>query len=329
MEEILNKMKRLVFPLVVFLVAWITPTQAVAQRVYRLGALLGEDQFLPAVEGFKKKMAELGYIEGKNIFYQVYNAESDQERLRQLAEKVINDKPDLIVTSSTTATVPVAKLTRGTDLPVVFLSSGNPLEFVKSYASSGNNLTGISSATLDLTEKRVELLKELAPRVKRVVALNNPKGVNYRGNLALLQTAAKKNGITIREVKVSTPEELTQALGAITRHTADAIMLQPDVMISRNVDVVIQRSIQEKIPVIPTLIQNVHKGGLATYGPHYSALGQQGAMLVHKILKGAKPASLPIEQPDKLALVINLKTAKSIGLKVPKEILLRADEVIE
>ena len=179
------------------------PRLSVAQKVWRIGALLAEDQFIPAVEGFKKKMAELGYVEGRNVQYEVFNAELDREKLQQFAQKLVQDKPDLIVTSSTTATVPLAKLTKGTDLPVVFLSAGNPLAFVKSYASSGNNLTGISSASLDLTAKRLELLKELVPKVKRVVSLNYPQGVNYRDNLAAVREAAKKIGLVIKEVNAS------------------------------------------------------------------------------------------------------------------------------
>ena len=274
-------------------------------------------------------MAELGYSEGKNISYQVYNAESERERLQRFAEKLVQDKPDLIVTSSTTATVPVAKLTRGTQLPVVFLSAGNPLQFVKSYASSGNNLTGISAASVDLTAKRLELLRELAPWVRRVVSLNHPQGVNYGDNLVAVREAAKKMGLVIKGVNASSREELERVIRTITRKEADAILLQPDAFFAKNIEVVIQQSLKEKLPVIPTLINNVKRGALATYSPDYFALGEQGAMLVNRILRGAKPADLPIEQPLKLVLAINLKTAKAIGLKISKEILLRADKVIE
>ena len=305
------------------------PRLSEAQRVYRIGALLAEEQFVPAVEGFKKKMTELGYVEGKNIEYHVYNAQLDREKLQQFAKKLIQEKPDLIVTSSTTATLPLVKLTQGSDLPVVFLSSGNPLELVKSYASSGNNLTGISAATLELTAKRLELLKELVPKVKRVVSLNNPKGPNYRDYLAAIQEAAKKAGFTIRGANGANREELTKALGSVTRKVADAILLQPDVIMSGNIDMIVEHATREKLPLIPTLISNLRRGGLATYAPDYLGLGEQGAMLAHKIFRGAKPADLPIEQPLKLNLVINLKTAKAIGLKIPKQILLRADEVIE
>ena len=322
-------MMRLWFFLLLFLAAWISPSSAIAQHVYHIGALLGEDQFVPALEGFKKKMAELGYSEGKNISYQVYNAESERERLQRFAEKLVQDKPDLIVTSSTTATVPVAKLTRGTQLPVVFLSAGNPLQFVKSYASSGNNLTGISAASVDLTAKRLELLRELAPWVRRVVSLNHPQGVNYGDNLIAVREAAKKMGLVIKGVNASSREELERVIRTITRKEADAILLQPDAFFAKNIEVVIQQSLKEKLPVIPTLINNVKRGGLATYSPDYFTLGQQGAALVNRILRGAKPADLPIEQPLKLVLAINLKTAKAIVLKISKEILLRADKVIE
>ena len=303
--------------------------EASAQKIYHIGALVAEDQFVPAFNGFKKKMAELGYTEGKDINYDFYNAKGDRDSVQKLAEKLVHAKPDLVVTSSTTATAPIAKLTAGSNLPVVFLSAGNPLGLVKSYASSGNNLTGISAASLDLTAKRLELLKELVPWVKRVVSLNYPQGVNYRDNLAAVREAAKKIGLVIKEVNASSRDELMLVIRTITRKAADAILLQPDAFFAKNIEVVIQQSLKEKLPVIPTLINNVKRGALATYSPDYFALGEQGAMLVNRILRGAKPADLPIEQPLRLVLAINLKTAKVIGLKISKELLLRADEVIE
>lgn len=148
-----------------------------AQKVYRISALVADDQFVPAFDGFKKKMAEVGYKEGKNVNYDFHNAKGDDDALIRLAKQLVQDRPDLIVTTSSASTAPVARATAGTNIPVVFLSAGEPLKFVKSYASSGNNLTGISTAVLDLTEKRLELLKELAPWVKRVSSLSNPQGV--------------------------------------------------------------------------------------------------------------------------------------------------------
>jgi len=167
------------------------------------------------------------------------------------------------------------------------------------------------------------------PLQSRKDPLNYPQGVNYRGNLAAVREAAKKIGLVIKEVNASSRDELMLVIRTITRKAADAILLQPDAFFAKNIEVVVQQSMKEKLPVIPALINNVKRGALATYSPDYSALGEQGAMLVNRILRGAKPADLPIEQPLKLVLVINLKTAKAIGLKVSKELLIRADEVIE
>lgn len=318
----------MLFVLAVLLVLT-SPQLALAQKVYRIGALVADDQFVPAFEGFKKKMAEMGYTEGKNIKYDFQNTKGDRDILKQLAQKLVQDKPDLIVTSSTTATVPVAKATEGTHLPVVFLSSGNPLQFVKSYASSGNNLTGITTSSIDLTGKRMELLKELAPGIKRVISLNNPKGPNYEANLDATREAAKKLGLQLVEVNATSGDELKQKASHITRKMGDSIFIPPDAIVNAAIREIAQQAINEKLPTVAASDGNVQRGALATYAANYFALGQQGAVLVDKILKGTRPADLPIEMPFKLKLVINLKTAKAIGLKIPKEILLRADEVVE
>lgn len=311
-----------------FLVTLMGVEEASAQKVYRIGALVSEDFFLPAFEGFKAKMTEMGYAERKNIQYDLRNAKRDRDALRKLAQKLVQDRPDLIVTSDAAATLPVAKASEGTHIPVVFLGVGNPLGLVKSYASSGNNLTGISTAIFDLTAKRLELLKELAPWVKRVASLNNPNGVNYKDNLVAVREAAKKLGLELREINIMDRKEIEQVSPTLTRKAVDALFLPPDRLITGNIEILVRQSIKEKLPLIPPPAA-YNTGGLATYGHDYYSLGQQGAVLVDKVLKGAKPSDLPIEQPLKLKLFINLKTAKAIGLKVPKEILLRADEVIE
>jgi len=326
-----KKIRKAILALIVFC-ALLSPRPLAAQKVYRIGALVADDQFVPAFEGFKKKMAELGYREGKNVQYDLDNAKGDRDALQKLAQKLVQDKPDLIVSSSTTATGPVAKLTEGTHLPVVFLSAGNPLRFVKSYASSGNNLTGITTSAIDLIEKRLELLKELAPGMKRVISLHNPKGENYEVEVKTVQDAAKKLGLEFVEVNATSSDELiSKAKALFTRKLGEGVIYPVDAVINnvnaiREITPIINR---ERLPSVAINIGTVEAGALSAYGADYFALGQQGAVLVHKILKGTKPADLPIEQPSKLYLVINLKTAKAIGLKVPKEILLRADKVIE
>ena len=306
------------------------PQPSEAQKIYRIGALVASDLFVPAFEGFKKKMAELGYVEGKNVEYDFHNAMADQDVLTKLAQKFVQDKMDLIVTSSTSVTIPVAKVTEGTHLPVLFVSASDPLRFAKSYASSGNNLTGISNSSLDLIEKRMELLKEIVPGVKRVIVLENPSGTNYEASHRLIWEAGKKLGVNLIGVQAAGLEEIKSKISAlIARKLGDAVFTPPDIQVTAAIEEIARQAIKEKLPLIGTNIETIKKGALATYTADYFDLGQQGAMMANKILKGAKPADLPIELPDKLKLVLNLKTAKAIGLKIPKEILLRADEVIE
>lgn len=310
-------------------VLFLSPARpAGGQKIYRIGALVAADEFMPAFVGFKKRMVELGYKEGKNVRYELYNANGDGAVLAQLAKQLVQEQPDLIVTTSSSSTVPVAQASQGTAIPVVFLSAGEPLRFAKSYGSSGNNLTGISTAVLDLTEKRIELLKELAPWTRRVAFIGNPRGVSYHRHLLAAKKACKKLQFQVFEKDASSRDELEKIAPSLTRKTVDAIVVQPDVTLGRNIDVVGDQAIKEKLPLIPPPAF-IRSGGLATYGPDNAALGSQGALLVDKIFKGARPADLPIEQPAKLNLVINLKTARAIGLKVPKSMLLRADQVIE
>jgi len=304
-------------------------TLAEAQKVYRIGSLNTAEQFLGSFEGFKSRMAELGYVEGRNVRYDFYNSKGSSEALNSFAKKMVEDKVDLIVTSSTSATVAAAKATQGTNIPVVFLSAGNAQILVKSFASSGSNLAGISSASMEITGKRFELLKEMAPWVKRIALITDPSGVNYKSIANEVREAAKRIEFTVWEVRVSSREEVLKVVSTVTRKATDAIFTPPDSFVTENMEIIVKHSIKERLPVITSLVDNVKKGCLATYAADYFALGRQGAVLVDKIFKGAKPSDLPIELPDKLKLVLNLKTAKAIGFKIPREILLRADEVIE
>ena len=200
---------------------------AQAQKVYRVGALVAEDQFVPAIDGFKKKMSELGYLESKNIKYELQNAKGDQETLKKMAQALIEKRPDLIVTSSTTATVPVAKLTRQSNLPVVFLSAGDPLRLVKSYFSSGNNMTGITSASVGLIAKRLELLKTISPGMKRVILLADPAGTNYEQTLKAAQAAVDRLGLQATELKIDAKnvDEVKQQTLRIRRSLGDGLLV--------------------------------------------------------------------------------------------------------
>ena len=169
----------------------------------------------------------------------------------------------------------------------------------------------------------------MAPWVKRIALITDPKGVNYKSIVTEIGDAAKKIKFTVWEVRVSSQEEILQVVPTVTRKATDAIFTPPDALVTEGMEIIVKHSLKERLPVITSLVDNVKKGCLATYAADYFALGRQGALLADKIFKGIKPSDLPIELPSKLQLVLNLKTAKAIGLKIPREILLRADEVIE
>jgi putative ABC transport system substrate-binding protein len=306
-----------------------TASQAEAQRIYSIGSLNTGDSFINAFEGFRDRMTELGYRERQNVRYQYYNSRGNEELLRTIAHKLVHDKVDLIVTSSTTATVAAARATQGTPIPVVFLSAGNSQKLFKSFSGSGNNLAGISSASLELTGKRFELLKELAPRTKTIALPLDPNGVNYKAIVAEVQATAPKFGLAYSEIHVRRVEEIGTIAQSITRKKYDAIYHPPDSLVTEGVQQVIDQAIKEKLPLLTSLLVNVKRGCLATYAADYPALGKQAAALADKIFKGTRPSELPIELPYKLNLVLNLQTAKAIDLKIAKEMLLRADQVFE
>jgi putative ABC transport system substrate-binding protein len=312
-------------------VMWFIPAlqAGAAQKTIRIGSLNTADQFVDAFEGFKSRMAELGYKEGQTVRYEYRNSKGNAEKLRAMAQELVQQRMDMIVATSTTGTVAAAKATEGTRIPVVFLSAANPQLLVKGFAGSGNNLAGISSASLELTAKRFELLKELVPSAKRMVMPVDPKGVNYQVIVKENQEAAAKLGFAITELHVRSLEEIAPAMSAITRKKYDAVFSPADTLVSAGIDWVVKQANQEKLPTITALLVNVKRGCLATYASDYNALGRQGALLADKILKGAKAAELPIEMPDKIKLSLNLKTAKAIGIRISKEMLLRADEVFE
>ncbi len=222
-------MKRRGFlPALALLVA-AAPAPLFTQKIYHIAALVADDSFTPSFEGLKRKLAAFGYVEGKNIVYDFNNAKGDVALLEKIARKAVRERPDAIVTSSTTATVHVTKASAGSNIPVVFLSAGNPLALVKSYTSSGNNLTGISTSAIDLTAKRLELLRELAPGIKRVIAVNNPEGPNSEENLKATREAAKKFRLELIEVNVATTDELIKrSKDLLTRKMGDTIIYAPD-----------------------------------------------------------------------------------------------------
>jgi putative ABC transport system substrate-binding protein len=324
-----NGWRMILVPLLVIFLLVCSAISAAAQKLYSIGSLNTAEQFISAFQGFRTRMAELGYRENHNVRYQFYNSRGRNELLATLAEKLVQDKMDLIVTSSTSATAVAAKATEGTRIPVLFLSAGNPEKLVKTFSGSGGNLAGISSASLELLEKRFELLKELAPATKRVAVLHYPPGINYRSNVSETRDAAARFNLKLGEFNVTNVDEMEKSARAINRSDFDAIFAPPESFITEKIDILVRQALKEKLPLITSLLVNVERGCLATYAANYHALGRQGAALADRIFKGANPGNLPVEMPDKVNLVLNLRTAKAIDLKISKEILLRADQVFE
>jgi putative ABC transport system substrate-binding protein len=305
------------------------PAAARAQKTYLIGSLNTSEQFVSSFDGFKIRMAELGYREGQNVRYSFYNSKGDQELLKLQSEKLVQEKPDLIVTTSTTATLVSAKASERLNIPVLFLSAGNPQMLVKNFKSSGSNLAGISSGSLELVDKRLEMLRELSPKAKRIAMPIDPSSVLYNANSAEAQQSAARMGFILRKIAVKSAEELATASTTILRKDIDAIFMPPDSLISEGVEVLVKQAIKEKLPMIGSVLGLVKRGCLAAYAADYFALGKQGAVLGDKILKGTKPSDLPIEMPSKFHLALNLKTARAIDLKISRELLLRTDQVVE
>jgi putative ABC transport system substrate-binding protein len=283
----------------------------------------------PALAGMREGMAKLGFKEGKDFKLLVEDSKGDPQNFAALAAKIIEAKPDLIFTIATPPTVAAKKATQ--TIPIVFTVVGDPIEagVAAAYASSGNNLTGVTPYTSPLSGKRLELLKEILPGVKRVFAVVSPKETVSTASLRFLEEAAKKVRVQVIRRDVTSVEEIEKVLVEQWAGQVDAVFHVPSVLVGSNVDRVIAKTIREKLPIIVHDDALMKKGALVSYGTDYHSLGVQAAKLVVKVLKGVKPADLPVETPDRLFLTINLSTAKAIGLKIPRKILERADHLLE
>jgi putative ABC transport system substrate-binding protein len=276
---------------------------------------------------FKQGLRELGYAEGQNILFE-YRSSDDRSRLAELATEMVQWKPEVIVAAGGAA----SPAKRATDtIPIVFLFSGDPIEarFVDSLARPGGNMTGISWLAFELAGKRIELLKEVAPRISRVAVLASPAHPGEQRELMETQNTARTLGTTLQYHQVRASADVDQALGAIIKEKANALLAFPDPITARHRKQIAEFAAQNRLPSVFGFKEYVESGGLMSYGPTRDEPQQRIAVYVDKILKGAKPADLPVELPRKFELVINLKAAKQIGLTIPPNVLVRADKVIK
>lgn len=282
----------------------------------------------PFLEAFRTGMHELGYVENKNLKIDTWWGEGSSERLQQIAGEIVGADPDILVTQGAALGAMLrARVTK----PMVFVISADPVaaKFVESYARPGGNVTGISLFDLEPFGKRMELLREALPRVKRVAVVANPQHPGEQMELRVAQDAASKLGMTLRYFPVRTEVELERALADIAGSRDEAILAFADAFIMSYAERIFAFSLNQRIPAISGWAVFAQRGNVMTYGPVIIDCYRRVASYVDRIHKGTKPRDLPIELPTKLELVINMKTAKAIGLAIPRSLLLRADSVIE
>jgi putative ABC transport system substrate-binding protein len=304
--------------------------QAAAQpaKVWRIGYLapgLPDDALF--FQAFLEGLRTLGYIEGQNIVIERRTTEGRLEALPALAEELVRLKVDLIVAPTT----PVARAAKGatTSIPIVFTIVSDPVGsgLVTSLSRPGGNITGMTDMGVDLVGKQLDLLKQVVPRLKRVGALGHPADKVWDGVWREAPAAARRLRIDIVPVLVTTPKELETAFEELNRHV-EALLVAPQVFFSVHRRRLIELTSLTRLPAIYERRAFPDAGGLMSYGPNYAAVVRSAARHVDKILRGARPADLPVEQPTEYEFVINLKTAKTLGLTIPQPVLVRADEVI-
>jgi putative tryptophan/tyrosine transport system substrate-binding protein len=300
-------------------------------KIPRIGILIPTSASFSSarLEAFRQRLREHGYVEGKNIVIEYRYAEGKPERLPDLAAELVRLKVDVIVTTGPGPTL-AAKKASGT-IPIVIASAADPVGtgLVSSLARPGGNITGLSLMVPDLDSKRLELLKEAFPKVVRVAFLWNPGGT--RGNLPLteMEAAAKALGLKLVPLPVRGLDDFESAFARAKREGAQALITTTGGLINTQQRQVLDFAAKNRLPAIYPYSEFVEAGGLMTYGPNNADLFRRAADYVDKILKGANPADLPIEQPKKFELIINLKTAKQIGVTIPQSLLYRADKVIK
>jgi putative ABC transport system substrate-binding protein len=278
---------------------------------------------------FQKGLHELGYVEGQNLLIEYHSADGRAERFPDLASELVRLKVDAIVTRGTPAVLAAKHAT--TVIPIVMAAIGEPLVTgaVANLARPGGNVTGLSSFATELAPKRVELMKEMIPGITRVAGLFNMSNPVVRPEWEAAKAAALSLGIELYLLDVRSSQAISRALGAEIRQRADALLVSLDGLIQENQANILDLVASRQLPAMFPSREFVDGGGLVTYGVSYPPLYYRAASFVDKIFKGAKPADLPVEQPTKMELIINLKTARTLGLEVPPTLLARADEVIE
>ena len=298
------------------------------KNIPRIGWLGAARTSSPRIEAFRQGLHELGYAEGKNIFIEYRYAEGKLDRLPALAAELVRLKVDVIVAGSPQATRSAKQAT--STIPIVMAFDDDPVGsgFVASLARPGGNITGLSTLFPEMSGKQLELLKEIVPKLSRVAVLGNATQPGNPQALREINLTADGFGVQIQYLEVRGPKDIETSFREASKERADAVLVLSTTILYFNRRQVSDLAGKSRLPTIYGRPEYVDDGGLVYYGPSYTDLYRRAAVYVDKILKGAKPADLPVEQPMKFELIINLKAAKQIGLTIPPNVLARADKVI-
>jgi putative ABC transport system substrate-binding protein len=326
--------KKLVVLIALALGALVGPLVAEAQqseRVYRIGLLdfSGSDARRERWNAFRQQMRELGYVEGQNVSFEPRWVQGDDDQLSTLAAELVRLKVDVIVTGATNATIAAKRAT--STIPIVTAAGSDPvaLGLVANVRQPGGNVTGLTSISSELSAKRLEFLRLVVPRASQVAILWDERNPASRLAVQETEAAARTLGLALKSVSVRTPADLEAAFSILVTDRAAALSITTSPIFSPHLKRLAELALKHRLPTVAGNREWVEAGLLAAYGPDYPNLFRRAATFVDKILKGAKPGDLPIEQPVKFELVINLKTAKALGLTIPSSLLQRADHVIQ
>ena len=300
-----------------------------ADKIARIGVLsFGAPE--PFREGFRRALVDLGYVEGRNVVIEHRWADGQTDRLPMLAAALVRANMNLIVASATPSVQAAIEATR--HIPIIMAAAGDALRtgLVTNLARPGGNVTGLSLALIELAGKTVELLHEALPRATRFACVVHSDDPLHREFLDEAESSARRLGLQFRSVILGSVGELETALGSIARDRVGGVVVQPIFTVDPEVrSTLVRLTLKHRLPAVSGLLRFAEAGGLVAYASEFSDLPKRAAIYVDKILKGAAPGELPVEQPTHFQLVFNLKTAKTLGLTIPLPLLLRADHVIE
>lgn len=295
---------------------------------HRIAVLTPGLTFKPVLEGLREGLARLGYDQ-RTVTYIVEEAEGAAPELMQRASRLVEARPDVIFTVATSHTAAAKKVTDA--VPIVFAWAAEPVKFgwAASYASSKTNVTGVATASAQISGKRLEILKEISPGIKRILAIVSAKDSVSETSFKLLEETATKFKVEVLRRDVTNKGEIEKVILDTPKGSADAIYHVPSALVGAHIALLIEKAKDDRIPLAVHETSMVEKGAMVSYGADFKLVGFQAAKQVAKVFKGVKPTDIPIETPERNILVLNLGTAKTIGLKVPREVLERADQLIE